>query len=175
MTQICIFHLLEIMKNCRMTGLMEVGNWDLPEGNQGCICVKELTNTYPRFAAKSWSTNRISLSFFNIKVCFLEKKIILFPYSLLFLTKTIFSLKCFPVKEERNDDCEAHIFLWQNHMSYRKHGRKLQCGRDSCWQCMNNFKLLGIISMGSLSQQEWDGKSAGSLHTSSGSFISQQR
>lgn len=102
MTQICIFHLLEILKNCRMTGLMEVGNWDLPEGNQGCICVKELTNTYPRFAAKSWSTNRISLSFFNIKVCFLEKKIILFPYSLLFLTKT-----------PANPFSHWNVFLWK--------------------------------------------------------------
>lgn len=53
MTQICIFHLLEILTNCRMMGLMEVGNWDLPEENQGHICLKELTNTAPRFAAKS--------------------------------------------------------------------------------------------------------------------------
>ena len=73
-TQICIFRLLEILTNCRMISLMQVGNWDLPEGNQGHICLKEVTNTAPRFAAKSWSTNWIFLFLFNIKVCFLGKK-----------------------------------------------------------------------------------------------------
>lgn len=119
MTQICIFHLLEILTNYRMIGLMEVGNWDLPEGNQGHICLKELTNTAPRFAAKSWSTNWIFLFLFNMKVCFLGKKIILFPYSLLFLTKTPanpFSNWNIFLRKKRDMVIVRHIYLTKSYV-----------------------------------------------------------
>lgn len=64
-------------------------------------------------------------------------------------TQHTFSLNCFLEKEDRNDDCEAHsknILLGQNHVSYLKYGRKLEC--------VNNLKLLGIVFVGSLPSQQ---------------------